>query len=197
MRLTVKEKKKVVLTSLSSSIDVFKHTQDNCVDDIVRIAGLISCCLKNKRKVMFFGNGGSACDSQHLSAELVGRFQRTRRGLPALALNCNTAVLTALVNDLGIKQMFARQVEALAEKGDVVIGLSTSGNSVNVIHGLKQARKQGAVTVGFTGKSGGKIGSMVDVCLKIPSDVTARIQEGHIAAGHIICQLVEDELVEK
>jgi D-sedoheptulose 7-phosphate isomerase len=139
------------------------------------------------------GNGGSAADSQHLAAEFVGRFQKERRGLAAVALTTDTSILTAVGNDYGFETIFSRQVEALAKAGDVVVGLSTSGNSPNVIKALQAAKTAGAVAVGMTGRSGGKMASLCDLCIKVPADVTARVQEVHALIGHIACQLVDEE----
>jgi len=143
-------------------------------------------------KVLIFGNGGSAADAQHLAAELVGRYRRERAALPALALGTNGSALTAISNDYDFSRVFARQVEALAGERDVVIGISTSGNSANVVRGLKAARKRGAVTVGFTGKTGGALSKLSDYCIRVPSDDTARVQEAHILIGHILCEFVEE-----
>ena len=148
---------------------------------------------KKKKKVVLFGNGGSAADAQHIAAEFVGKFYKNREPLPSLAFHTNTSVLTATANDFGYDLVFERQVSAFVEKGDVVIGISTSGNSINVIKGLEKAREKKAITVGFTGQKENKIEKIVDYCLKVPSNDTPRIQEGHITVGHIICYLVEKE----
>lgn len=145
-------------------------------------------------KVMFFGNGGSAADAQHLAAEFVGRFLVDRRPLPALALNVNTSCLTAIGNDYSYDLVFARQVQALGQKGDVVIGISTSGNSPSVIEGIRTARTLGLLTVGLTGRSGGKLKSEPEICICVPSSETPRIQEAHILVGHVLCALVEEAL---
>ena len=147
-------------------------------------------------KVLWMGNGGSAADSQHLAAEFVGRFSRERRALPSIALTTNTSILTAIGNDYGYETIFARQIEALCGPGDVVVGISTSGNSANVLEGLKAARDRGAPTVGFTGGDGGSMGALVDYCLTVPSRDTARIQEAHILIGHLLCDWAESELAE-
>ena len=161
---------------------------------IVRISGEIIKTLRRGRTVYLFGNGGSAADAQHLATELLGRFRlHNRRPLPAMALTTNTSVLTALANDYGYSAVFARQVMGLVKRGDIVIAISTSGNSPNVLEGVKAARRLGARTIGFTGRTGGKLKRFVDLCLCAPSEVTARIQECHITVGHIICELVEDE----
>ena len=146
--------------------------------------------------VFFFGNGGSAADSQHLAAELVGRFTRERRPLPALALTTDTSILTSISNDYGFEEIFRRQIRALGRAGDVAIGLSTSGNSANVLAAIDAARAGGLFTIVLTGQSGGALASRADVCLRVPSQDTARIQESHITIGHLICQGVDEALAE-
>ena len=168
-------------------------TRDRALDDIARLGVLFAQAVKNGSCVFFMGNGGSAADSQHLAAEFVGRFQKERRGLPAIALTTDTSILTAVGNDYGFEAVFARQVEALAKAGDVVVGLSTSGNSANILKALQAAKARGAVTVGLTGRGGGKMAEICDLCVKVPADVTARIQEAHILIGHIACELVDEE----
>ena len=150
--------------------------------------------FREGRKVILFGNGGSAADAQHIAAELVGKFGRVRRALPALALTVNTSVLTSISNDQDYKEVFARQVEALAAEGDVVVGISTSGRSPSVLEGLRAAKEKGARTIGMTGLSGEPLRKAVGLCLTAPSQKTPRIQEVHITMGHIICELVEDAL---
>jgi D-sedoheptulose 7-phosphate isomerase len=161
---------------------------------IIKIAEIIIEAYRNGKKVILFGNGGSAADAQHITAELVGKYYLDRDPLPAVALTTNTSSLTAIGNDYSFDIVFTRQLKALGQKGDVVIGISTSGNSENVIQAFKVAREMGLITVGFTGKSGGKLRSVADHCLCISSDDTPRIQEGHITIGHIICEIVEREL---
>jgi D-sedoheptulose 7-phosphate isomerase len=142
-------------------------------------------------KILWCGNGGSAADSQHLASEFVGRFRRERRGLPAMALTTDTSALTSIGNDYGFKEIFRRQVQAFCTKGDVVVGISTSGNSENVCAALIEAKKIGAFTACFTGSDGGEVAKIADVALKIASKDTARIQEAHILAGHIVCDWIE------
>jgi len=161
---------------------------------IIKIAEIIIEAYRNGKKVILFGNGGSAADAQHITAELVGKYYLDRDPLPAVALTTNTSSLTAIGNGYSLDIVFTRQLKALGQKGDVVIGISTSGNSENVIQAFKVAREMGLITVGFTGKSGGKLRSVADHCLCIPSNDTPRIQEGHITIGHIICEIVEREL---
>lgn len=155
-----------------------------------RIACEMTAALLRGRKVLWCGNGGSAADSQHMAAELMGRFRRERRGLPSIALTTDTSILTAIGNDYGYDKVFQRQVEALCLQGDVVVGISTSGNSPNVCAALEAARQIGAFTVAFTGE-GGAIASIADAVVRIASKDTARIQEGHALCGHMICDWVE------
>jgi len=160
---------------------------------ISRMTELVIKTLKAGNKVIILGNGGSAADAQHIAAELVGHFSRpNRRPLPALALTTNTSVLTSVANDYGYKMVFVRQLVALARRGDVLVALSTSGNSPNVLEAVKTARRLGLKTIGFTGQGGGKLKKLVDIAFCVPSKNTARIQECHITAGHIICQMVEE-----
>lgn len=161
---------------------------------IKHISQAIIKAYKNKKKVVLFGNGGSAADAQHLAAEFVGKFYKERESLPSLAFHTNTSSITATANDFGYEFIFERQVSAFVEEGDIVIGISTSGNSPNVIKGLEKAKEKGAITVGLTGQKESKVEKIADYCLKIPSTDTPRIQEGHITVGHIICYLVEKEL---
>ncbi|MDF9406793.1 D-sedoheptulose 7-phosphate isomerase [Pelotomaculum isophthalicicum JI] len=142
--------------------------------------------------IYLLGNGGSAADCQHLAAELVGRFKSQRGALPAVALTTDTSILTAISNDYGFEEIFARQVDALVRPGDLVVGISTSGNSPNVVRAIQLAKEKGARTVGLTGRHGGKLGNICDLCVKVPSDVTARIQEAHILIGHIVCEMVDE-----
>jgi D-sedoheptulose 7-phosphate isomerase len=158
------------------------------------IAVLIAQAFHNNRKILIFGNGGSAADAQHFAGELVGRYYLERAALPAVALSTNTSNLTAIANDFGYDTVFARQVEALGAPGDVAIGITTSGNSPNVLAALEVARRDGLTTVGMTGRGGGAVGAMADVCLAIDTDDTPRCQEAHITAIHIICEWVEKEL---
>ena len=165
-------------------------------EQIAGIATAMSDCLEGGGKVLWMGNGGSAADSQHLAAEFVGRFTRERPGLASIALTTDTSILTAVANDYGYDKIFARQVDALCRQGDVVVGISTSGNSPNVNEALKVASDREAITVGFTGRDGGAMKDMVEHCLIVPSDDTARIQEAHILMGHIICDWVEAKSVD-
>jgi len=150
--------------------------------------------LKNGNKLLFAGNGGSASDSQHIAAELVGRFEKDRNALPALALTTNSSQLTAISNDYGYDNVFQRQVQALAKSGDVFFGLSTSGNSKNVVNAVEQCKQLNVISVAMTGESGGKLQALSDYCINVPSGNTARIQEVHITIGHIICLAIEESI---
>lgn len=164
---------------------------------IARIAEFAKRCagaLETGGKVMLAGNGGSAADAQHIAAEWVGRFKRERRPLPAIALTTDTSLLTAVANDYGFEEIFARQVQGLARPGDVFIGISTSGNSPNVLKALSACREMGVTTVGLTGAGGGKMAAQCDLLLTVPSTDTPRIQEAHILIGHIVCALVDELL---
>ena len=163
---------------------------------IVRAAALMTECLLADGKLLACGNGGSAADAQHLAAEFVGRFVRERAGLPAIALTTDSSILTAVGNDYGFEQIFARQIQALARPGDVAVAISTSGNSPNVLEGVKAARKAKAKTIGLSGKDGGVLAEEVDIAITIVSKSTARIQECHIAVGHLLCELAEEGLCE-
>jgi len=154
-------------------------------------ANLCIDCLQNGGKILIFGNGGSAADAQHIAAEMVGRYKVERKGLPAIALTTDTSALTSIGNDYGYNHVFDRQVEALANKGDVVIGISTGGSSSNVISALKLAKDIGCKTIGFSGRDGGEMNALCDVNLVIPAEDTPRIQEMHIVIGHTICHLID------
>jgi D-sedoheptulose 7-phosphate isomerase len=164
--------------------------------DIASAAALVGGALRGGGKLLLFGNGGSAADAQHIAGEFVGRFLADRRALPALALSVNTSVLTALANDYSFEVVFARQIEALGDSGDVAFGISTSGTSANVVAGLRAARERGLGTVALTGRSGGSMRELADACVRVPSDETPRIQEGHLVVAHILCETVEREIVD-
>jgi D-sedoheptulose 7-phosphate isomerase len=153
--------------------------------------------LKRENKILFAGNGGSAADAQHLAAEFIGRFQKDRPSLPALALTTDTSILTAVGNDYGFEKIFARQIEGLVKEGDIFFAISTSGNSENVIEAVKVCQKRSCSTIGLLGKNGGKLAELVDLPIIVESDNTARIQENHIVIGHMICQLIENILFGK
>jgi D-sedoheptulose 7-phosphate isomerase len=163
-------------------------------DRIVETAAKLAQVLKGGHKVLFFGNGGSAADAQHLATELVCRFGPDRSALPGISLSTDTSILTAVSNDYGYEKVFSRQIEALGQKGDAAIGISTSGNSPSVLAALDAARTQGLFTIGFTGESGGKMNGRADVLFRVPSKQTPRIQETHLLLGHILCDLADREL---
>jgi D-sedoheptulose 7-phosphate isomerase len=182
---------------LLESIQVKEEILRNQIEQIVEIAQLMIDCLRKGGKVIVFGNGGSASDSQHIAAELVGRFKKDRSALAGIALTTNTSILTSLANDYGYDVVFSRQVEALGKKNDVVLGISTSGKAKNVALGIKQAKKMGIKTVALSGGDGGDIVKLADVSLVVPSKITARIQEAHITIAHIICEMIEQELCQE
>lgn len=165
---------------------------DAIIAQLDEVSNIIVEAFRNGKKVLFCGNGGSAADAQHLSAELSGRFYLDREALPAEALHVNTSYLTAIANDYSFEVAYARLLKGLGHTGDIVIGLSTSGNSANIVETFKAAKEKGIITIGFTGKTGGKLKALSDYLFNVPSTVTPRIQESHILLGHIICQLVEE-----
>lgn len=162
-----------------------------------QIASLMVSALKNGNRIYFCGNGGSAADAQHLAAEFSGRFYTDREALPAEALHCNTSYLTAVANDYSYDVVYARLIKGIGTKGDFLVGLSTSGNSGNIVKAFEVAREKGIITVGFTGDTGGKMKELSDYLINVPSKDTPRIQESHIMLGHIICQLVEEQYFNK
>ena len=164
---------------------------------IQQVIDKIILCYENGNKLIVFGNGGSAADSQHFVAEFVGRFLKERESLPAIALTTDTSILTALGNDYSFDTIFSRQCESIVQKNDIVIGISTSGNSINVINGLEIAKNRGGVTVGLLGSGGGKLGKLVDMSIIIPSNSTPRIQESQRVIMHIICEMVEEHFSNK
>jgi D-sedoheptulose 7-phosphate isomerase len=182
--------------ALKESAELKLIVAETLSQDIENVAGMLSSAIKKGRKAMFCGNGGSAADSQHLATELVVRLtgERNRKALPALALTTNSSILTACANDFGFEFVFSRQVEALGNEGDILFGISTSGSSRNVIRAVETAKQFGIYTVGMLGSGGGEIGSVVDRPLIVPSNDTQRIQEAHIAIGHIIISTVEEML---
>ncbi len=184
----------IIANAFRESIQVKRAILERDISLIAQLAELLFCTFRTDGKIVLFGNGGSAADAQHVAAELVYRFQMDRGGLPAIALTTDTSILTSVGNDSSFDQIFARQVDALAREGDVVVGISTSGNSPNVLNGILAARGKGAITVGFTGRNGGELQDLVDTCLCVPSDSAPRIQEAHITIWHAICKVVEQEL---
>ena len=164
------------------------------LEAVAKAAEAMTQALRNGHKIIWFGNGGSATQSQHMAAEFVGRFQRERRSLPSISLTENMASVTAIGIDYAYEQIFSRQLEGLAQRGDVAVGLSTSGNSPNVLRALRRAGELHVPTIGLTGGSGGQMAAVCDLCIRVPSTVTARIQEVHLTIGHILCGLIEHAL---
>ena len=187
----INERIKEIMSESSSliltSVDLSKKIED-AVNAIIK-------CLEEKNKLIIFGNGGRAADAQHISAEFIGRFQRERESLPAISLTTDTSVLTSLSNDYSYDTVFSRQCESLVSKGDVVLGISTSGNSKNIENGIITSKSKGAVTIGLLGEDGGTIKNFVDISIQVPSKNTARIQEVHRVIYHIICELVEKSIL--
>jgi D-sedoheptulose 7-phosphate isomerase len=180
---------------LQISGDLKYKVAETLSEEILKAAYIIRDCLSNGGKLLLMGNGGSAADSQHIAAELIGRFKKERKAIPALALTVDSSSLTALGNDYGFDTIFSRQVEALATPKDAVLGISTSGNSKNVIIALNLAQRIGSKTIGLMGNDGGNMKDCVDIGIVVPSNDTARIQEVHITIGHIICEIIEQDLI--
>jgi len=184
-----------VEASMREGADLRMQVVRECGKGIVEAASLMAASLRSGGKILFCGNGGSAADAQHLAAEFVGRFVLERRALASVALTTDSSILTAVGNDYGFEKIFSRQIEALGQAGDVAVGISTSGNSPNVLEAMEQAGRQKLKTIGFAGKDGGKLAGCVDVPLVVRCANTARVQECHIAIGHLLCELVENDLV--
>jgi len=186
-----------MLRVIERELEAHRQTLEAVIDGLqhfIYTAGVIATeTLEAGHKILLCGNGGSAADAQHIAAELTGRYKIERKGLPAIALTTDTSALTAIGNDYGYEYVFARQVEALAQQGDLLIAISTSGNSQNVLYALQKAKEMGCRTVGLSGKGGGKMSDLCDINIVVPSDDTARIQEMHIMIGHILCQLIDNE----
>jgi D-sedoheptulose 7-phosphate isomerase len=183
-----------VRAALAESAQTQRATAEACAPAIAEAARRMAATFRAGGRVLAFGNGGSAADAQHLAAELAGRFERERPGLPALALTANTSDLTAIGNDYGFDEVFARLVRAHGRSGDLAVAISTSGNSPNVLAGVAAAREVGLTSLALTGKGGGKLAAASDLAIVVPSGVTARIQESHIAVIHLLCELCDDEL---
>ncbi len=181
----------LVINSFRESADVKIAFVEMYAQRIIEVGQLIAQALRDGNKLLLFGNGGSAADAQHIAGEIVGRFKKERKALPAIALTTDSSILTAVSNDYGFETIFERQVEALCTPGDVVIGITTSGDSENVVRGLKKAHDLGATTVAFTGKKGGKVVDIAHYSFVVPSYETPRIQECHITLGHVLCQIVD------
>ena len=182
--------KKIIKASIDTKQSVLQN--EGLLKTIEASVDVIVNAFRNGKRVYFCGNGGSAADAQHLAAEFSGRFYTNRKALPAEALHCNTSYLTAVANDYGFDEIYSRLIDGIGEAGDVLVGLSTSGTSANIIKAFETAKKKEMITIGFTGKSGGNMKPLCDHLVNIPSTDTPRIQESHIMVGHIICQLVEE-----
>jgi D-sedoheptulose 7-phosphate isomerase len=181
----------IIENQLRASAELKRKMADTVVDSMLEVIETVIHALQSGGKVLLCGNGGSAADSQHIAAELVGRFKKDRKGMPAIALTTDTSILTSVANDFGYEEIFRRQVEALGEEGDVLIGISTSGRSRNVVLAIQKAREMGIVTIALIGEATGSVSDAADITVSIPSPDTPRIQEGHITFGHILCDLVE------
>lgn len=187
---------KLIKKRIDEHISLATQIYQNHSSQLVQAANIMAYSLKTGRKILFCGNGGSAADAQHLAAEFVGRFVLERQGMPAIALTTDTSIMTAVGNDYGFEQIFARQVQALGQSEDVLVAFSTSGNSPNVLAAIQIARSKGMSCIGFTGYSGGKMAQECDVCIAVDSKVTARTQEMHILMGHILCEILDGVLIE-
>lgn len=186
--------KQIITTQIQSSINVKQAilSDQELLNNIEKAARLVITAYQYHKKTLLAGNGGSAADAQHIAGEFVSRFYFDRPGIPSISLSTDTSIITAIGNDYGYEKLFSRQVQAHGNKGDIFIGISTSGNSANIIDALKECKEKGVYTIGLTGQSGGKMAELCDITLKVPSSETPRIQEAHILIGHIICCIVED-----
>ena len=182
----------MVIEELNDHQQLIKKVIEGLTGDIEKACGMMVSAIKDGKKILLAGNGGSAADAQHIAAELSGRFVKERRALPGIALTVDTSALTAIANDYGYEHVFSRQVEALAQPGDLFIGISTSGNSHGILNAFESAKSIGCQTLGLSGRDGGKMNGLCDLNVVVPSNVTARIQEMHILIGHILCKAVDD-----
>lgn len=182
----------MIIQQLKDHQETIQKVIDTLVPDIERACDLMTSTLQHGKKVLIAGNGGSAADAQHIAAELSGRFVKNRKALPGIALTTDTSALTAIANDYGYDYVFARQVEALAQPGDLFIGISTSGNSEVILRAFATAKEMGCQTLGLSGRDGGRMNGLCDLNIVVPSELTARIQEVHILIGHILCQAIDD-----
>jgi len=190
----MKWEESLALNSIRKSIETKERLSKECLSQIIQMAYIMVGALRQGRKVAFFGNGGSAADAQHISAELVGKLKRIRPPLRALALTTNTSILTAIGNDISFDEIFSRQVQATLDKDDIAVGISTSGRSKNVILGIQEAQRIGVKTIALTGGDGGQLAPLCDLKVVVPSTDTQRIQECHIMIGHIVCELIDETL---
>lgn len=187
--------KEFAIKAFDDSAEIKRRFARDHADRIVQVAQLIGRAFQAGHKVLLFGNGGSSTDAAHIAAEFVGRYKRERAPLPAIALATDIAAITCIANDYGFEELFARQVRAHGQRGDVAIAISTSGNSPNVLKGVEAAKALGLTTIAWTGGTGGKLAGMVDYAFVVPSTLTARIQESHITLGHVLCELIEDHVL--
>lgn len=187
--------KEFAIKAFDDSAEIKRRFARDHADRIVQVAQLIGGAFQAGHKVLLFGNGGSSTDAAHIAAEFVGRYKRERAPLPAIALATDIAAITCIANDYGFEELFARQVRAHGQRGDVAIAISTSGNSPNVLKGVEVAKSLGLSTIAWTGGTGGKLAGMVDYAFVVPSTLTARIQESHITLGHVLCELIEDHVL--
>ncbi len=183
----------IIKKEFNENIKTSRNTLNSIIEQIESAAKICINCLRLGRKILIIGNGGSAADAQHIAAELVGRYKTTRKGLPAIALTTDTSAITSISNDFGFEHVFDRQVEAIANSGDVLIGISTGGSSTNIINAITLANNLGCNTIGFSGKDGGNFNNICELNLIVPSYDTPRIQETHMLIGHIICDLIDLE----
>ena len=190
--------KNIIRTKIKEALEdnrrILNFILDSCGDKLIILSEVCIKKLKADKKILLFGNGGSATQAEHIAAELVGKFYSIRKPLPAIAFSTSSAIITATANDISFDDIFSRQIEALGRKGDIAIGLSTSGNSINVINAIKKANDLGLYTVALTGESGGKLKDIVNLCINVPSHKTPRIQEMHLLIGHILCEIIEHKL---
>ena len=187
--------KEFAIKAFDESAEIKRQFAREHADKIAQVAQLIGRAFRAGQKVLLFGNGGSATDAAHIAAEFVGRYKRERAPLPAIALATDIAAITCIANDYGFEELFARQVHAHGQRGDVAIAISTSGNSPNVLKGVEAAKSLGLTTIAWTGGTGGKLADMVDYAFVVPSTLTARIQESHITLGHVLCELIEEHVL--
>lgn len=186
--------KEIAKQAFRDHAKVVELSEQVLLDEIDNVAMLIYNAFQRGKKILLFGNGGSAGDAQHIAAEFTGRFVKERKGLPAIALTTDTSALTAIANDYGYEDVFRRQIEALAQSEDILLGISTSGNSPNILKALEYGKKRGCHVIGLSGRNGGQMNAICDINIVVPSDVTARIQEMHIFIGHIICEIVDEKI---
>jgi D-sedoheptulose 7-phosphate isomerase len=188
------DSRKLLQERIKDHIQVTDNLLSTCGEDMIKLFDVCVNAIRRGNKIILFGNGGSASQAEHIAGELVGKFYKVRKALPAISLTTSSTIVTATANDISFDEVFLRQIEALGNKGDVAIGLSTSGNSKNVINAIKKANEIGLYTVAFTGETGGKLKDLSNLCIRIPSQDTPRIQEMHILLGHILCEVIEEAL---